>query len=89
MDEYTGDTKRLMELVESSTHVLGDEDAEHALRYCDPLRLVVLLHRMRHAARTCGKVPIDGDVVAQRGAEAKAILSQSGMLDFDVLSIAS
>lgn len=88
MGEFTGDTKRLMDLVEGSTHVRGDDDVKNAVRSRDPLRLVVLLHQMRHAARTCGKVPIDGDLVARRGAEAKAILSQSGMLKFDVLSIA-
>lgn len=89
MGEFTGDTKRLMDLVESSAYVLGDEEVKSAFHSCDPLRMVVLLHRMRHAARTCGRVPIDGDPVARCGAEAKAILSQSGMLQFDVLSIAS
>lgn len=89
MGEFTGDTKRLMDLVENSTHVLHNRDVEDAFQCCDPLRLVVLLHRMRHAARTCGRVPIDGDLVARRGVEAKAILSQTGMLEFDVLSIAS
>ncbi|QHN42859.1 hypothetical protein GII36_03265 [Candidatus Mycosynbacter amalyticus] len=89
MGKYTGVTERLMDLVEGSTHVLGDEDVESAFEHCDPLRLVMLLHQMRHAARTCGKVPMNGDPVAQRGAEAKVILSQAGMLKFDVLSIPS